>query len=116
MGRIKQNKPRRERPIPPTTHEPHEPLPGWPGSHVSAELTGEDHFECVRVTIHGVEHLLHATTARALSDMLLATLNEFNANTLGDLADPQMRADLQAVTAAFEGEDGKTGTLDDLTV
>lgn len=78
MGRVKPGKPSRERLIR-ETHEPAEPLPGWPASHVSAELTGDDEFECVRVTIHGVEHYVHASTARELQLMLTGTLDKYNA-------------------------------------
>jgi len=77
MGRAKPGKQHRERPIR-ETHEPTEPLPGWPKSHVSSELTGDDQFECVRVTIHGVEHYLHATTARELQLMLEENLKAYN--------------------------------------
>ncbi|MGI5134257.1 MULTISPECIES: hypothetical protein [unclassified Streptomyces] len=91
MGRQKANKPRRERPERVITHEPEEALPGWPDSHVSAELTGDDTFECVSVVIHGVEHRLHATSARALSDALLKTLDAYNDRVGAALADPEMR-------------------------
>lgn len=78
MGRVKPRKPARERLIR-ETHEPPEPLPGWPKSHVSAELTGDDEFECVVVTIHGVKHYVHASTARELQLMLDGALKEYNA-------------------------------------
>ena len=78
MGRVKPGKPQRERLIR-ETREPEEPLPGWPASHVAAELTGDDDFECVRVTVHGVEHYLHATTARELQNALGSRLDEYNA-------------------------------------
>jgi hypothetical protein len=65
MGRTKAGKPHRERPVK-ETHEPESPLPGWPRSHADSELTGPDEDECVVVTIHGVRHHLHATTAREL--------------------------------------------------
>lgn len=61
------------------TREPDEPLPGWPQSHVAAELTDDDDFECVRVTIHGVQHYLHASTARELQKALGSRLDEYNA-------------------------------------
>ncbi|MEU3690762.1 hypothetical protein [Streptomyces narbonensis] len=78
MGRVKPGKPQRERLIR-ETHEPPDPLPGWPESHVRAELTGDDEFECVRVTIHGVDHYLHASTARELQKALGGRLDEYNA-------------------------------------
>lgn len=78
MGRVKPGKPARERPIR-ETHEPPQSLPGWPESHVSAELTGDDEFECVVVTVHGVKHYVHASTARELQLMLEDALKEYNA-------------------------------------
>lgn len=65
------------------THEPAEPR-NWPDGHVSVALTDDDVDECVAVTIHGVTHYLHSTTARALSDALLAKLEEWNATVLAD--------------------------------
>lgn len=78
MGRAKAGKPRRERPVN-ETHEPDSPLPGWPASHADSELTGSDRDECVVVTVHGVRHYLHATTARELHAALGKTLVEYNA-------------------------------------
>lgn len=78
MGRTKVGKPRRERPVN-ETHEPEMPLPGWPGSHADSELTGPDEDECIVVTVHGVRHYLHATTARELQVSLEKTLVEYNA-------------------------------------
>lgn len=92
MGRVKQNKVRRERPLPQVTHEPLMPLPGWPSSHASVELTGPDEDECFKVIIHGVEHLLHAKTARALSDALLEKLDEYNEN-IGEMTGAPAVAD-----------------------
>ncbi|MFD5542324.1 hypothetical protein ACFWIJ_32040 [Streptomyces sp. NPDC127079] len=97
MGRQKPNKPRRERPEQLVTHEPLAPLPGWPHSHASTGLTDDDVEECVNVVIHGVEHRLHATTARALSDSLLKTLDAYNDRVRGVLADPAARALLPRV-------------------
>ncbi|MER5556367.1 hypothetical protein ABT001_32720 [Streptomyces sp. NPDC002793] len=77
MGRVKPGKPPRERLIR-ETREPVQPLPGWPESHVSAELTGDDEFECVVVTIHGVKHYVHASTARELQLMLEGSLKRYN--------------------------------------
>jgi hypothetical protein len=42
-------------------------------------LTGDDEFECVVVTVHGVKHYVHASTARELQLMLEGTLKEYNA-------------------------------------
>lgn len=78
MGRAKVGKPRRERPMN-ETHEPESPLPGWPRSHVDSELTDWDTDECVVVTIHGVQHYLHSTTARELQVAIGKTLVEYNA-------------------------------------
>jgi hypothetical protein len=61
-----------------TTHEPCEPLPNWPESHVSVKLTDASALECVKVTVHGVEHYLHATTARELEQMLTRELITYN--------------------------------------
>lgn len=78
MGRTKVGKPRRERTVA-ETHEPDMPLPGWPSSHAACALTDADQDECVVVTVHGVEHYLHATTARELQESLSKTLVEYNA-------------------------------------
>lgn len=78
MGRVKPGKPARERLIR-ETREPLQPLPDWPQSHVSAELTDDDEFECVVVTVHGVKHYVHASTARELQLMLEGTLKQYNA-------------------------------------
>ena len=77
MGRVKPGKPGRVRLVN-ETHEPVQPLPGWPKSHVSVDLTDDDEFECVLVTIHGVKHYLHASTARELQLMLEGKLKEYN--------------------------------------
>ena len=60
------------------THEPKQPQ-NWPHGHVAVALTGSESEECVRVTVHGVDHYLHSTTARELSNMLVARLEEWNA-------------------------------------
>lgn len=116
MGRQKQNKARRERPLPAATREPHVAPAGWPGSVVRSELTGPDDDECVRVTIHGVEHLLHATTARALSDALLKTLDAYNDEIRTMLADPKARASQQAVLDMLWVPGTRRPTLDDMIV
>lgn len=59
------------------THEPAIPR-DWPNGHVNVKLTGDEVDECVKVTIHGIDHYLHATTARELSNMLLGTLEKYN--------------------------------------
>lgn len=58
-------------------HEPPAPQ-NWPNGHVAVALTGDDKDECLEVTIHGVRHFLHATTARELSNMLIARIEEWN--------------------------------------
>jgi hypothetical protein len=59
------------------THEPAVPR-SWPDGHVAVELTGDDAVECMKITIHGVDHYLHSTTARELSDRLVAKIDEWN--------------------------------------
>ncbi len=60
------------------THEP--PVPqSWPDGHVAVALTDDDIGECFEITIHGVRHYLHSTTARELSYRLVARLDEWNA-------------------------------------
>lgn len=78
MGRTKVGKPRRERPVR-ETHEPDAPLSGWPRSHADSELTDPEADECVVVTVHGVQHYLHSTTAQALHASLGETLAQYNA-------------------------------------
>jgi hypothetical protein len=65
-------------PLPPPTEtfEPTVPQ-DWPGGHVGVILTDGDRDECIEVTIHGVRHYLHSTTARELSNMLLSRLDEW---------------------------------------
>lgn len=64
--------------VPPVTHEPTVPE-NWPDGHVSVRLTADDVLECLAVTIHGVQHYLHATTARELEKMVHGVLEEYNA-------------------------------------
>lgn len=59
------------------THEPATPN-DWPNGHVDVELTPDDVEECIKVRIHEVQHYLHSTTARELSNMLLAKIDEWN--------------------------------------
>lgn len=65
------------RKVPAETHEPPVPV-NWPQGHVSSEITGDDDDECIVVTVHGVRHYLHATTARELVKSVDRTLNEWN--------------------------------------
>lgn len=63
------------------THEP--PVPqNWPHGHVGVTLTGNDQEECIEVTIHGVRHYLHSTTAQELSKMLSSRIDEWNETAL----------------------------------
>lgn len=59
------------------THEPDVPR-HWPEGHVSVALTDDDQDECIEITIHGVRHYLHSSTARELSNMLVERLDEWN--------------------------------------
>lgn len=70
----------------------------------------------MRVTIHGVEHLLHASTARALSDSLLDTLNKYNEGVRAVLADPHARVAQQAILDMMWVPGTRKPTLDDLIV
>ena len=69
------------------THEPEVPQ-NWPEGHVSVALTDADQGECVEVTVHGVKHYLHSTTARELSNMLVAKIDEWNATAVAGGAAP----------------------------
>lgn len=64
-------------PLPAETHEPSVPR-NWPDGHVGVAITDPDDDECIAVTVHGVQHYLHATTARELSNMLIERLDEWN--------------------------------------
>lgn len=68
---------RQERTQVTTTHEPEAPR-DWPNGHVGVALTGDEQGECIEVTIHGVKHYLHSTTARELSNMLVSRIEEWN--------------------------------------
>jgi hypothetical protein len=59
------------------THEPEQPII-WPDGHVGVSLTSDDQGECIEVTIHGVRHYLHSTTARELTLMLSDRIEEWN--------------------------------------
>jgi predicted phosphohydrolase len=60
------------------THEPAVPQ-NWPDGHVSVTLTDSNVDECIEVTIHGVKHFLHSTTARELNNRLTARIDTWNA-------------------------------------
>lgn len=77
MGKGARLKKDRREQKPPETHEPSVPV-DWPYGHVDVDLTGDDHDECVVVTIHGVRHYLHSTTAHALSDRLSKRIEEWD--------------------------------------
>jgi hypothetical protein len=64
------------------THEPETPQ-NWPEGHVSVALTRDEIGECIEVTIHGVKHYLHSTTARELANMLTSRLDEWNTTMRG---------------------------------
>ncbi|MFJ6003949.1 hypothetical protein [Arthrobacter sp. NPDC092385] len=59
------------------THEPDVPQ-NWPHGHVGVTLTDDDQDECIEVTIHGVRHYLHSSTAQKLSTMLSSRIEEWN--------------------------------------
>ncbi|MDP9988603.1 hypothetical protein J2S98_003791 [Arthrobacter oryzae] len=63
------------------THEPPQPQ-NWPDGHVGVALTGDDQEECIEVTIHGVRHYLHSTTAEELSKKLRSRIDEWNETAL----------------------------------
>jgi hypothetical protein len=77
MGKASRNKLSRVGRAPSATHEPDQPQ-NWPYGHVGVELTDPDEDECIEVTIHGVKHYLHSSTARELSNMLVAKIDEWN--------------------------------------
>lgn len=59
------------------THEP--PMPqNWPNGHVEVALTDNDQDEYIEVTIHGVRHYLHSSTAQELNIMLSSRIDEWN--------------------------------------
>lgn len=60
------------------THEPIVPLATWPQGHVDVAITDPEDDECIVITIHGVQHYLHSSTARALNDQLEDKLKEWN--------------------------------------
>lgn len=60
-----------------TTHEPLIPN-NWPHGHVAVKETADSDEECFIVTIHGVKHYLHATTAYELQKMLDTTIKQWD--------------------------------------
>jgi hypothetical protein len=66
----------RPRPVRGETHEPEVPQ-NWPEGHVSVALTQDELDECIEVTVHGVRHYLHSTTAYELRNMLVERLDEW---------------------------------------
>lgn len=69
------------------THEPKQPR-NWPDGHVAVELTGSESEECFLVCVHGVDHYLHSTTTRELSNMLISRLDEWNAKAVAAGIEP----------------------------
>lgn len=85
MGKASWQKRDRARDAPPNgvvqlTHEPAVPL-NWPEGHVGVQITDIEESECIAVTVHGVRHMLHSTTARELQKMLSERLDEWNQRT-----------------------------------
>ena len=76
----KTNRLKREGSIRSMTTETHEPdLPrDWPYGHVGVEFTDDDEDGCIEARIHGIKHYLHSSTARELSKMLNAKIDEWN--------------------------------------
>jgi hypothetical protein len=65
------------RPLVTVTHEPEMPQ-NWPHGHVGVVLTEDTADECIEVTIHGIRHNLHSTTARELEKMLSSRIESWN--------------------------------------
>lgn len=82
-ARLKQQP--RKAPAVTETHEPPIPI-NWPEGHVSSSVTSDDDDECIKVTIHGVTHYLHSTTARELVRSVERTLDEWNGTAVAGLA------------------------------
>ena len=59
------------------THEPEVPN-NWPHGHVSVRETGDGEGECIVITIHGMQHYLHSTTAYELYKMLGETITKWD--------------------------------------
>jgi hypothetical protein len=67
------------------THEPEVPIINWPNGHVAVDLTGAVDDECIVVTVHGVKHYLHTTTARELQKMLVDRIDEWKTSNAAEL-------------------------------
>lgn len=76
MGKASRAKAERSRPVA-STREPKVPV-NWPDGHVDVALTGSDDSECIVVTVHGVQHYLHSSTAHELSKKLAARIAEWD--------------------------------------
>ena len=87
------------------THEEDFDDSTWPHSHVGVTLTGDDVLECFSVTVHGVTHYLHATTAHELFIKLHNTLHTFNTRNR-NAGLPELNL---ARTHSWTPEDGFTG-------
>ncbi|GAB1641788.1 hypothetical protein KRMM14A1259_22110 [Krasilnikovia sp. MM14-A1259] len=55
---------------------------------MSAHLTGDELSECVRLTVHGVDHYLHSTTARELANAIEVVLEDYNKKAIAEGVDP----------------------------
>lgn len=82
------------------TREPRMPV-SWPRGHVAVEVTGEEHEECLRVRVHGVDHLLHTSTAVELFRELGRALGEWEEVAAPALHDqPVVMEHVTTLTAA----------------
>lgn len=60
------------------TYEPIKPM-NWPYGHVGIREADNDVEECFMITIHGVQHYLHATTAYELYKMMGTAITKWDA-------------------------------------
>lgn len=60
--------------------ETHEPAASQnrPDGRVTVALTEAEEAECIEVTIHGLRHFLHPTTAPDPSNLLTGRIEEWN--------------------------------------
>lgn len=65
------------------THEPEDPI-NWPDGHVDVQLTPKKDDECILITIHGVKHYLHSTTAYELYKKLETKITEWDKQAKAD--------------------------------
>lgn len=67
--------------------------PGCPAGRkvMRVTLTGVDQDECIAVTIHGITHYLHSTTAAELHKALGARLREWNKIAAAHHSESQIR-------------------------